>query len=518
MDLLTEKPEVKQYYLQQLYKWDFKLFLADILGYHDLNDEHLALCDFLIKKTSKSKLILMPRYSFKSSVCTIGYSLWRLIQNPNTRILIYSDAESKAQGFLTGIKNHILGKMDKSKFRMVYGAWEVNAKDDKWNQSQIVVKPRKEAMPEPNVDTGGIETSKVGFHFDIIIFDDIVSDLNVTTKAQMDKVEDCYQKALSLLRPGGEVLMTGTRWHFGDLYGRIIAENEKKQTFEIFIRSAEDINGKLLFDNIGEHSLTREFLDQQKAKQGSYFYSCLYQNSPIDDETAIFKAKDFSFHGQIEPTDLYITCTCDPAGKGEDFTAITVVGTDGNMDMHLLEIVNEHIQPSEIIDKIINLNYKYKFKMLGIETNFFRGMLEQELRRRIDIERKENESFNLFGTQEFVASSKAGQNKDSRIRALQPFHERGALKFPGEKLELLKGAFSELAFQMLQYPLAPHDDILDSLAYHLPLIRKGGCVKHSEPPRYSPAWLERQSFEKELAQNNSLPRRFRKKIEDLSFS
>lgn len=510
--------EEQKLLIQGISKKSFTEFLKNVLGYKDLNDEHRELIHFIDNNKKLFKLILMPRYTFKSSITTIGYTLHKLINNPNTRILIYSDAANKAEGFLTGIKNHILGKVGGSLFRDVFGAWEVNSKEDKWNQSQIVVNTRTTAMPEPNVDTGGIETSKVGFHYDVIIFDDIVSDLNVTTKAQMDKTADCYQKALSLLRPGGEVIMVGTRWHFGDLYGRIIAENEEKTTFGIFVKPAINEAGDYLFTNIGEHSLTKEFLAQQKAQQGSYKFSCLYQNSPVDDETAIFKARDFAFYGNIEPTDLYITGTVDPAGKGEDNTAITVVGTDHKMDIHIMEVVNEKLLPSETIEKIIALNYKYKFKIFGIETNFYRGMLRQELERRIKAEREENEKFPLFGVHEFEAGTKAVGNKENRIRALQPFQERGALKFPGTKLELLKGSYSELAYQMMQFPMAPHDDIVDSLAYHLPLIRKGGVVKKAAPPPMTPAWLERRELDAELTLRKKVPRRFRKQLDNLSFS
>ncbi len=484
----------------------------------DMNPIHKELCSFLEQKI-KFKLILMPRYSFKSSICSIGYSLYRLVLNPDLRILIYSDAATKAQGFLSSIKDHINGNVKGSFFRTVFD-WTPTDKFMKWNESQIVIKGRKTAYPEPSVDTAGIDTSLIGRHYDIIIFDDVVSDINTTTKEQMDKVANCYRKALSLLKPGGEILMVGTRWHFGDLYGRLLAENNTRKTFGIFIKPSIDDKGNYLFADIGPNSLTKEFLQQQKALQGSYTWSCLYQNSPTDPETAVFKVGDFAFYGSVKPDDLYITCTCDPAGKGEDFTGITVVGTDNNMDMHILDIVNEHLQPSEIVDRIINLQYKYKFGVLGVETNFFRGMLEIEIKRRRDMEHRVNpEKFKLFAVQEFEASSRVGQGKINRIMALQPYHERGALKFPGERFELLEGVFSDLAWQMIQFPNAAHDDILDSLAYHLPLIRRGGVAKKGDLPRNSPAWLEKKFYEKEIEKNNHLPRRFRKFInQQMAFS
>jgi hypothetical protein len=59
---------------------------------------------------------------------------------------------------------------------------------------------------------------------------------------------------------------------------------------------------------------------------------------------------------------------------------------------------------------------------------------------------------------------------------------------------------------------------VDSLAQHLPLIRKGGLVKKAELPINSPAWLELKSYEKEIKYNMGLPRRLRREPADLAFS
>ena len=518
-EVLEKTPEeIKDFNQQVTSRLPLFDFLNKTLGYHDMNNVHKDLCKFLTDKFL-FKLILMPRYSFKSCICSVGYSLWRLVRDPNLRILIYSDASSKAQGFLTSIKAQIEGKVADAHFGTTYD-WSSDGRETKWNESQIVIKGRTTQYAEPSVDTGGIETSKVGMHYDIIIFDDIVSDINITTKDQMDKTANCYRKALSLLKPGGEVMVVGTRWHFGDLYGRIIAENSEMQNFRIFIVDGveDEKYGSYCFSNIGDPGLNKEFLDQQKKQQGTYTFSCLYRNRPTDPETAVFKTTDFAFYGAIKKDDLYITCTCDPAGEGEDFTAITVVGTDHQMNMHIFEVVNAKMQPSELVDKIINLNYKYNFNMFGLETNFYRGMLHQALEERINEERQENPGFKLFGTHEFQATRRKGEGKHTRILGLQPYHERGAIRFPGTKLELLTGEFSDLAYQMIQFPNAAHDDIIDSLAYHISLIRRGGLAKKAELPRNSPAWLERQAYEKEIVHNNSLPRRLRRTPADLSFS
>lgn len=496
------------------YGQDFSVFCREVLGYKDMIHEHQELCNFLQHDPIPFKLILMPRYTFKSCIATIGYALWRLTLNDNLRILIYSDATTKAEGFLTAIKNHVTAMDKTSKFREVYGPWEVDPKRGVWNQSQIVIRPRDKAQAEPTVDTGGIETSKVGMHYDLILFDDIVSDKNVTTKEQMDKVTECYKKALSLLRPGGELIMVGTRWHFGDLYGRLLAENERYPMFATHIRQSI-VNDTYPFAKIG---LTQEFLEQQKRSQGSYNFSCLYMNSPVDDETATFKAKDFTFYTQ-KPNQLYLTCCVDPAisqSTDADSTAITIVGTDSDWNMYVLAIRAGKFLPDQIVEEIFSLHTQYKFSALGIETNAFQKMLKRDIEFRMDQERSAPRWY-PFSIVEFTGTSK--NTKEMRIRALQPYHERGALRLPGERLELLSGVWMDLAYQMLQFPHATHDDILDSLAYHVSIHRAGDTtIPVQDIPYTSAAWFERECQKEAIQVMARRPRWTRTPVPALSFS
>lgn len=506
---------------------DFEYFVTDCLGisksdkygYTDLTAAHRELCAFLLRGDLKTKMVLMPRYSFKSTITTIGKILWDLVRNPNERILIYSDSAAKAANFLTGIKAHIEGTAPNSKFRDYFYGWETDPKGGKWNESEIIISAREVGFPEASVETAGIETSKVGKHFDRVYFDDIVSDLNVTTKAQMDKVYECYQKALSLLTPTGSVILTGTRWAFGDPYGRIIEENKGNKKFGLYLRAAEE-NGEYPFESIG---LTKDFLigeNGQRKKQGSYVYSCLYQNNPISDEDALFKAENFKFYktSEIDVESLHITATVDPAGEGEDYTGISVVGTDDELNIYILELVNKHLKPNQIVSEIIRLSYKWKFSKLGVETNFFRGLLEKEIQLATEEERK-NVNWKPFSLEVFQATAKRGESKHNRIRALQPYHERGDIFFPcddGETVDSLRGPYYELALQMMQYTESHRpqfDDILDSVAWQLRIIRPGGRNIRKDLPRNSIAYIIKKEQDKYLENNRRLPLKYRKNIE-----
>jgi predicted phage terminase large subunit-like protein len=501
---------------------DYLFFLTDILGYqkneefeyHDLTPIHKKLCKVIEETKKRFILVLMPRYSFKSGVVTVGHGLWSLVKNSKTRILIYSDSAMKAEGFLQGIKNHILGTAPNSKFRKYYPRWETDAHKGLWNNSQILISSRKQALLEPSVDTGGIESSKIGMHYDWIYFDDIVSDLNTTTKFQMDKVYDCFKKSLSLLTPKGKVVVIGTRWHYGDAYAKIIEENKILNDFEIFVIDAEEKNedGTLVFESIG---LDRKFLDYQRIKQGSYLYSCLYRNSPVDNETALFKVTNFRFYKPEKDfhKELFITGALDPAGEGEDFSAITIVGTNNHKQMYVLDAVNDHLSPSQLIFQVIRLNYKWGFNKFIIEKNFFKGLFEGELRKVINEEAK-NSNFKNFSVEE-ITSTMAARNH-TRILSLQPFHERGDLYFPGENINKVENNIEQLIHQMTSFTIdgskSPHDDLLVSLSFHVEFIRQGGSIIEEKFPKTSAAWFEEQQYQSLMKRNRFLPMSRRKQF------
>src|SRR3990167_7774417 len=502
---------------------DYLFFITEILGYkkndefgyYDLTPTHKKLCKVIQETKKRFILILMPRYSFKSGVVTVGHGLWNLVKKPNTRILIYSDSAMKAEGFLQGIKNQILGTAPNSKFRNYYPKWETDAHRGLWNDSQILLSSRKQALLEPSVDTGGIESSKIGMHYDYIYFDDIVSDLNTTTKFQMDKVYDCFKKSLSLLTPKGKVVVIGTRWHYGDAYAKIIEENKTLDDFEIFIVDAEEKNGDgtLVFESIG---LDRKFLDYQRNKQGSYLFSCLYRNSPVDDETALFRVTNFRFYKPEKDfhKNLFITGALDPAGEGEDFSAITVVGINNHKQMYVLDAVNDHLIPSQLIFQVIRLNYKWGFNKFIIEKNFFKGLFEGELRKVINEESK-NASFKNFSVEE-ITSTMAARNH-TRILSLQPYHERGDLYFPGENINSLDKNIDEIVHQMTSFTIdgskSPHDDLLVSLSFHVEFIRHGGAVIEEKFPPTSAAWFEDQQYQTLQRRNRTLPASHRRTFE-----
>ncbi len=92
-------------------------FCKAVLGFSDLTPGmHMPMCEFIQQgrtvlgehKEPRKKLCLVPRGHFKTTCGTIGYPLWRLCHDPNTRILIGNATAENAQKFLRHIKHLLL--------------------------------------------------------------------------------------------------------------------------------------------------------------------------------------------------------------------------------------------------------------------------------------------------------------------------------------------------------------------------------------------------------------------------
>ena len=76
----------------------------------------------------------------KSTAVTVGYTLWRLANNPNTTILITNEKLDKSKSFLKEIKAHITTN---PRFKLLFGEWSCeNKPGKKWSETRIDILPR----------------------------------------------------------------------------------------------------------------------------------------------------------------------------------------------------------------------------------------------------------------------------------------------------------------------------------------------------------------------------------------
>ena len=161
-------------------------------------------------------IILAPRGHGKSTICTVAYSLWKLLHDPDMRILIVSNTADQADALSGEIRqqterNHGLQTL----FGDILGA--------SWRANKFTTAGRTRICKEASITSVGVEGAVVSRHYDMIILDDIVDEENSAGETARRKLHTWYAKALMpCLEPGGELHLLGTRYHPRDLYGHIL--------------------------------------------------------------------------------------------------------------------------------------------------------------------------------------------------------------------------------------------------------------------------------------------------------
>lgn len=452
-------------------------FLAkEILGYQKMEPHvHQELCDYTTSilpshpglpdnaefdPTKNLLLLLMPRGTFKSSVVTIGFTLQYILNEPNARILIDSETFSKSKAFLREIIDHLTqNEKYREVFRAIHGMypWTKKSEMKLWTDSEVILPCRNVPKKEPTISCAGIDVTKNGMHYDLIIADDLHSEKNVTNKEQILQVIDHYKLAFSLLDPGKPMIIIGTRWHELDLYQHIM--DYELEDFNVLKKSAYNPDGSLFFPEV----LSEQELDKIRRRQGVSIFSKQYLNQPVSDENATFK-RDYIQHIPWEqvkgrPMNWYLSCDpsySDPRGTSvyADYATLVLVGYDFQKELYIRHIVRKKMTYKQFIDEIFKIFTDKQFDDIKqmkiilevIGTKSLSYELANEQRRR-----------NTWLPITEIRSRL--QNKEERIRGLAPFYEYKHAHHITECPQL-----EELEYELLHFPTARTDDIVDALA------------------------------------------------------
>lgn len=171
------------------------------------------MCDVLQDPTTR-KLIVMPRGTFKSSITSVAYVIWRLINDPNLRILIDSEVYTNSVAFLRQIK----GIIQSDKFMELFGDWRTR----NWNEGELTISTRTVNHKEATIRCGGVGVSLVSQHYSLIICDDLNTEKNSMTPEACEKVLNHYRMLLPILEPEGTLIVVGTRYSTADVIQVVI--------------------------------------------------------------------------------------------------------------------------------------------------------------------------------------------------------------------------------------------------------------------------------------------------------
>lgn len=472
---------------------DFYFFCKEILRYQDLVPHfHGSVCRFIQGTEAPGemsrRLILLPRSTFKSTIATIAYPMWRLCRDPNLRILIISDTEKNAGRFLSEIKNHF---QQNEMFRSVFSEMiPPNFNKEVWSKTEIRVANRTAIWREPSIDAIGLGGGAESRHYDLIIGDDTITEKAIYSDTEMEKAIEWTGGLESLLvKPRDEIFWIGSRKRLNDLYDAIIQKfGGGKDTPEvdigphavrkggmlIYSRSAIE-NGKSVFpERIGIGFLNR------LSKTDPHRYNSQYANNPISSGLNFFRPQDIQFfewtdEGNIlipgreegdedvvlSPFQLERMTIYDPSKAEKNSSSkqgLLTVGKGDGPERFVLAGRVDHYPPDEAIEELYRHYEQWRPGNVAIEHRGFQGSIKYWLE-----EKSMREGLPQLPVVEwpFEGSQKAQWSKIERIRGLVPMFRAGYVFLAPELRN------SELHEELLYYPNVKWDDGVDAMAMTL---------------------------------------------------
>lgn len=201
------------------YKASLYLTTKFLLGYSDVTWRTHGAIFQALEASTRRKLIVLPRGSFKSSICSVSYPLWLLLRDPNLRVLLDSEIYSNSKNLLREIRQHL----ERPELVRLFGVFE----SDPWNEGEVTIAQRTIIRKEASLTASGIGAEKTGQHYDVIVADDLNSPSNSGTIEGRQKVITHHRYNHSILEPEGTLVVVGTRYSADDIPGFII-ETELK--------------------------------------------------------------------------------------------------------------------------------------------------------------------------------------------------------------------------------------------------------------------------------------------------
>jgi predicted phage terminase large subunit-like protein len=439
---------------------------AKSIFYKDwLSTKHLNLIENQLLKLyngKKNKLIInMPPRHGKSQLVTKIYPLWWLLNRPSDRIIIAAYNSTLAEYFGREILD--LFKNISSEYGL-----ELN----------ISQKAKSEFVTNKNgsISSVGVGGSLTGKGANLIIVDDpIKNDAESNSSEARDKLYEWFNATLlTRLEPNGAIILVMTRWHEDDLAGRLLKQKKWDRIILPAIAEKNDILGREVGEALWENRYSISSLLDIKDSIGSYWFSSLYQQSPAPAGGGIFKRSDFKYFeilsGHIKSKDFVIELgeldtffACDLAistNEKADYTVIAVFVKDEDKNLIILDILREKILPSKHTELIRELYEKYKPSQIGIETVQYQASLFH----------------NLSNLGLPVTKLVPKKDKVSRALPLAAKLEVGKVYF-NKSINCL----AEIENELLNFPNAKHDDIVDTLSYATEMLL---MISETQPVGY----------------------------------
>jgi predicted phage terminase large subunit-like protein len=449
-------PEEQHAYCRHLALTDLFFLGVYILNRPDADNDFVFDRAREVQAAPNGYLDLWSRYHFKSSIGNHWLTTQDILNDPELTFCIFSHTRPIAKAFLRQIKREFeTNSWLKALFPDVLYE-DPHKEAPTWSEDSGIVVKRAGNPKEMTVEAWGVvDAMPTSKHFDVLLYDDVVTRESVTTPEMIAKVTSCWQLSTNLGKPGCIRRAYGTRYAFNDTYHTITKQGSlKPRIYPVTVDGTVHGEGRML---------SKERIAEIRRDLGPFNFASQMLLDPRADDTQGFK-EDWlrTYHGRVSGDRMVKALLVDPASSkkpGSDYTAAFVVGLAADQNVYVLDMVRDRLNLSQRAAMVTALHRKWRPRKVGYE----------KYGKDADIEHIES----VMAEEEYrfsVTALGGTMAKPDRIKRLVPYFEQGRVWLPaqlhrtdyeGKSINIAE-VFVEEEYKA--FPVCLHDDMLDALS------------------------------------------------------
>lgn len=347
-----------------------------VISWHHLEWDKLAM-------TGQNLCVIASRNSGKSLFWSMAFVLHFAWFHPDMATFIVSATADMAATIMDRIAKQI--DSNPALLPLIPGA----GRRRKWNTTNLVLANGHE------IRCCGMGTKQRGFHPDLLIGDDILTDETAWSDTIRRRQADYWHGAVTpMLNPGRQQVVVATPQAQNDLIMGDLRTNP-----EYTFRSYPAIKDGVA---LWPERLSLTYLEREKLKMGATRFSKEYLCLPVSDQASLFPSELWNrpevFQPSVrlgEPLDywrargvtVYIGVDfAVSSAVGADYTVVFVIGVDKHRNQWIIDIRRHHGMPYNEQEALLKgVGYAYQPALMLLESNQAQRIFGDELIRKTDL-------------------------------------------------------------------------------------------------------------------------------------
>jgi len=425
----------------------------------DLIADHLLACE---KGFIKRLIINLPPRYLKSLIVNVAWSAWLLGHDPAKRIISASYSQSLATKH--SLDTRLL--LNSAWYNQIFPATQIAS--DQNEKDKFLTTKRGFRLA---TSVGGTLTGEGG---NFLILDAPHNPAHMHSDTMRMQVLNWYEQVFASRlddKQNGVIVLIMQRLHSNDLTRHLLEKNsgwvhlnipalaERTVFFPSPIRLSD---GYLFPERFPLHPDKENLQDLNaiKAELGNFTFSAQYQQNPFPADNGLMNRSWLKYYG-ILPTDIISTTqswdTAIKTGSNNDYTVCTT-WAETRTGYHLIDVMRAKLEFPQLRRSMISHAEKFSPDNILVEDKASGGSLIQDIRAETKLP---------------VIAINPKLDKLARLLSITSLLESGKVLFP-EKA----GFMADVEAELLGFPSAPHDDIVDSITQYLNWIK----YKNSSKP------------------------------------